>query len=1091
MRTLTCLLGVFAALPLAAQFDTAVVLGTVRDASGSIVSASTVKLESLDTGVTATTSTDEEGNYQFFNVRFGNYRVSAEKQGFKKALSGLVKITVAARQRVDLTLEVGSVSESITISDAATPLETETSSRSTVVGNKQIVDLPLNGRSYADLTLLVPGVSPAIKGIREGRNASYHVNGLRSSYNNFTLDGIDNNAYGTSNQGFSNQVVQLAPDAVGEFRVTTNNFSAEYGRAGGAVINASLRSGSNDLHFTLWEFLRNTSLNAQGFFKPQTGKPVLIQNQFGAAAGGRIVRNKTFFFADYEGFRRTEKSLLFADLPTAAMRSGQLNVALVDPFSGQPFSGNVVPASRITPFARKVLADLPLPNRPGSGALGIGTNFESIPSATTVDDKGDVKIDHYFSSRVTSFFRYSQRESNAFSPPNIPGPSGGNSNGNTFALNKSLAGAVTYSHSPTSLVEFRFGVTFTDAGKSPVNAELPHVEEAYGIRGIPKDPRIGGGLLTQNITGFTSLGRQSSNPQFQNPDVVNPRFNYTRIAGRHSLKAGYEYQAINTEINDLAPVYGLHAYSGSFSRPSTAAANNIYNFADFLVGAPSTVELSTFVVLDYRQRMHFFYLQDDFKLSPKLTLNLGVRYEFATPQYEAQNRLGNYDPAGNRLLYAKDGSLYDRALVDPDRNNWAPRVGLAYQLTPKTVIRSGYGVSYIHFNRMGGENILGFTGPFVFRVTRNQIAPGVARGGLPVCSPGQDFLTCFLRTEDGFPAQFSDKSNYRTSTTRVNYIPRDTRTGYVQAWHLTVQRQLASDLVLDIAYVGNRGAKQLILSDFNQARPNNLGETLSLDARRPIPGFAEIQIAMGAGNTFYHSLQAKLEKRFSAGFYLLNSFTWSKAIDNAAGHLEAFNGDASRVNFYDLRSERGVSSYDLPLNNVTSIIFDVPYGRGRRWGASLHPLVNAVLGGWRATLINSMHSGYPVNLTYTPTSAFQVGNATHRPNVLPGFQNPAKDVNNYFFADKVLIPTDVRFPFGNAGRNIGRSHAFYQADVGLYKEFPLPREGARVEFRGEFFNLLNESNFVAANSNRSASNFGRVTATFPARQIQFALKLYY
>ncbi|MEZ5355157.1 MAG: hypothetical protein R2762_21195 [Bryobacteraceae bacterium] len=376
-------------------------------------------------------------------------------------------------------------------------------------------------------------------------------------------------------------------------------------------------------------------------------------------------------------------------------------------------------------------------------------------------------------------------------------------------------------------------------------------------------------------------------------------------------------------------------------------------------------------------------------------------------------------------------------------------------------------------------------------MTRNQVAPGVARGGQPLCQPGQSFLTCFLRTEDGFPAQFSDASNYNPSVSRVNYIPRDTRTGYVQSWHLTVQRQLGKDLSFEAAYVGNRGTKQLILSDFNQARPNNLGEALSRDARRPIPGFVEIQVAFSAGNSFYHSLQTKLEKRFSDGIYLLNSFTWSKAIDNASGHLETFNGDNSRVNFYGLGNERALSSYDVPVNNVTSLIWDLPYGRGRRWGASMNSWLNAVAGGWRTTLINNMRSGNAINLTYSPNSAFQVGNATHRPNLLGEFQSSTKDIDNYFIAGNVQIPTDVRFPFGNAGRNIGRSHAYFQTDLGLFKEFALPREGSRLEFRAEFFNLFNHSNFLAANSNRSSSSFGRISGTFPARQIQFALKLYY
>jgi hypothetical protein len=316
-----------------AQFETAAVLGVIRDPSGGAVANCAVTLEGVDTGVTARTVTDASGNYEFFNVRIGRYRVTAEHPGFKKAVSDLFTVSVSARQRVNLSLEVGDVTESVTVLEAAALLETDNSSRGTIIGRQQAVDLPLNGRAYADLALLTPGVTQALKGVVSGRDASYHVNGLRSSFNNFLLDGVENNAYGTSNQGFSNQVVQLSPDAVGEFKVTTNNYSAEYGRAGGAVISASLRSGTNDLHLTLWEFLRNTKLNAEGFFKPRFGKPTLVQNQFGVAAGGRLVKNKTFWFADYEGFRRSQKQLVYATVPSMESRQGILNLPLMDPYS--------------------------------------------------------------------------------------------------------------------------------------------------------------------------------------------------------------------------------------------------------------------------------------------------------------------------------------------------------------------------------------------------------------------------------------------------------------------------------------------------------------------------------------------------------------------------------------------------------------------------------------------------------------------------------------------------------------------------------------------------------------------------------------
>jgi hypothetical protein len=1081
-----------------AQFETAAVLGTISDSTGAVVAAANVTLTAERTGVVVTTLSNNNGVYEFLNVRPGTYTVSAESAGFKKSISDVFQVTVGSRQRVGLQLQIGEVSEVVTVSEAATLVEMDTSSRGTVIGSQEAVDLPLNGRAYADLTLLTPGTTRALRGTTLGgaRDASYHVNGLRSSYNNFALDGVENNAYGTSNQGFSNQVVQLSPDAVGEFRVITNNFSAEYGRAGGAVINAAYRSGTNNYHFTLWHFLRNRALNATGFFKPQTGeKPDLKQNQFGLSGGGPIVKNRLFFFADYEGIRQRQGNLFFADLPTADMRDGNFpGINLRNPYDGSPYVNGQVPVSLQTPFARRVLSDLPLPNRPGVGALGVGTNFESVGVFDVPGNKWNFKVDQFWNERFTSFFRYSWREQNQFDPANIPGSSGGNSNGNTYVNNYAYAIGTTFTITPTSLLEARFGWTHTEAGKVPVNFAEAHIEDTYGITGIERDDRIGGGLNSQGVTGFTQFGRQSSNPQFQWPTVWNPRLNFSKLVGAHTIKAGYEYQAINTEINDLAPVYGQSVYNGRFSAVPglSSALNPLANLADFFVGAQSQYRKSNFAVLDYRQRMHFFYLQDDWKVNQNLTLNLGVRYEFATPQWEANNRLGNFDPTTGELFFARDGSVQDRSTIRPDRNNWGPRIGLAYNLGSKTVIRSAYGISYVHFNRMGGENILGFTGPFVFAVTRNQVAPAAASSPQPICGSGQDFLSCFQRTQDGFPSSFNDPAQYNTRTTRVNYIPVDTPSPYVQNWHFTIQRDLGNNFLLDVGYVGNRGVNQLILGDFNQADPNRPGENISLDLRRPYQDYAFIQTAFGGGNTFYHGLQMKIEKRYSSGLYFLNSYTYSKAIDNAAGHLETYNGNNSRVNFRDLASERGLSGYDVRHNNVTSLIYEMPFGRGRRWGSDWSPVVNAFLGGWRTTLINTMRSGFPITVVYSPTAAFQVcSSCSYRPNTTGPVQDNSYDPLNWFNQSNIQIPTDVTQPFGNLGRNPGRMEPFYQSDFGLFKQFLLPREGSRLEFRSEFFNLFNQTNLAAPNSNASSTAFGRVTAAFPARQIQFALKLYF
>ena len=1071
------------------QFDSATVLGMARDSAGAAVPNAAVTLTNTETGTTATTATDAEGSYQFLNVKIGNYQVGAEAAGFSKVIVENISATVNARQRIDLTLTAGAVSATVTVNDTPELLETDTSERGQVIRREQIVNLPLNGRAYADLALLSPGVNQSlinVPGQSGARDASFNVNGLRSSLNNFILDGVDNNSYGTSNQGFSNQVQQPSPDAIEEFKVQTNNFSAEFGRAGGAVINAAIRSGNNGFHGAVWDYVRNTSFNATGFFKPANNqKPVLIQNQYGFTFGGPIIKNRLFFFADYEGYRRIAKQVAFATLPTLEQRQGIFRNAngtpmpIRNPLTGTVYADGIVPQSDIIPFAAKVFGDLPLPNLPGTA-----NNYSVLPRSQFYNDKGDVKLDYTVNNKLTAFARASSRKVYNFEAPTIEGASGGNSNANVFVINEQLAGGVTYTLTPTSVLEFRLGISRTQAGKRPYNLGAGNLLTTYGISGVPTDGNIAGGLNSQSISGYTQLGRQSSNPQFQNPTVVDPRINYTFIAGRHSFKIGYEYQHINTAISDSHPKYGQDTYSGQFSRPAgVTTANNAYNIADFLFGARSSYQLTDTFVAQYRQQMHFGYVQDDFNVNQNLTLNLGLRYEFATPQYEAENRLSNFDPAANAVILAKDGSLADRATVKPDYNNFAPRLGFAWKAAKRTVLRGGYGISYINFNRLGGENILSLNPPQVFNVTIDQIA------SQPLCT-GSNFTGCFRPTQAGYPTGLLAPTQFNALRSRVNYTPRDNPTAYVQSYHLTMQYEILKNLLVDFGYVGNRTKNLIILADINQARPNNAGENLPIQARRPISNFSFIQGSLAQGEAQYDSFQLKIERRFSQGLYLLNSLTLSQARDNAPGHLETANGDNSRANFRNLGAEYGVSSYDVPVNNTTSIVYELPFGRGRRFGGSMNRVLDALFGGYRFTAINRITSGRPVNLTYSPTSQFSVSSdISYRPNITGTVINDNPTPTNYFNRAAVAIPTDPSNPFGNAPRNAVRGPGFWQADVGLHKQFALYGENTKLELRVEAFNVFNRTNFGAPNGNISSSAFGTITSAFPAREIQFAAKI--
>ncbi len=1069
------------AAPAAAQFDTASVVGTVRDTTGAVVPSATVTLTNTATGVALAKSTDAAGNYEFVAVRPGIYVVTAEKSGFAIALVDNAEVRVAARLRVDLQMSVGQVTEKVEVTAMSPLIETDTSQRGQVITGDQTRALPLNGREYSALALLTTGVrQSALNRSTTGtpREGAFNVNGLRSVFNNFLIDGVDNNAYGTSNQGFSNQVMQPPPDAVGEFRVVTNNQSAEYGRAAGATVNVSYKSGSNAFHGDGWEFNRNTALNATGYFLPASGeKPPLQRNQFGGVLGGPIVKNRAFFFGDYEGFRQDRKTTTFSTIPTAVQKSGVLSVDIRNPQTGVVYpAGTPIP---MTAFARKVLGGLPDPN-----VSTAANNYSILQEFTNHSNKAGAKIDLQVSPRASLFGRYGWRDLETQDQPPLPLPSGGDGNGTIYARNKQFVFGATYTPSDRSLLEVRFGWSSTQAGKNPPALGSASALDAFGIPGLPSDVRINGGLPTQVITGYSNLGRQATNPQWQYPTVWNPKVNYTRLAGRQSLKAGYEFQKVDVEVMDVNPLYGRDTYSGQFSRPAGATAGNLYNLGDFMLGLRSQYALSNALVAQMRRQMHFLYLQDDIRVNSQLTLNAGLRYEYATPLWEAGNVLSNFDPASRAMVIAKDGSIADRALVNPDRNNFGPRLGLAYGVTPKTVVRGGWGVSYVHNQRTGAADLLPINGPQVINAVITQTNPADR---------------AFLPTESGYPANLTAPSTFNPLTANISYIPNDYHSGIVQSWFASVQRQFGPEMLLDVAYVGNAANDLVLIANYNQAAPNNAAGAIALQARRPISTFSDITYVFNGGKSRYNAFQVKYEWRLRSAVTLLSSLTLSRARDNGAQSLENQNGNfPGPQDSNNLAAEYGTGAYNQPYNSTTSLVWSLPIGRGRAWGGSMSPGLDAVLGGWQIAAINVLTPGEPVTFTYTPLASFVVsgiaqdfrGANNYRPNVTcdPYAAGGSQSITNWFNKDCVVNPTDPSQPFGNAGRNTVRGPAFTQIDVAASKTVAVGA-AAKIELRIEAFNLFDRANFTAPNGNRSAGGFGTITSTYDPRQVQLGVKV--
>ncbi len=1119
------LLCICAFRPAWGQFDSASVLGTIKDPSGSSVSTATVDLLNIANGIHATRQTDGNGAYEFTNVQAGDYMVTVTAPGFEKAQTDRFTVVVGARQRVELTLKVGNDAQSVTVAGAASLLETDSSDRGETVQTEEAVDLPLNGRAYADLSTLVPGVRESLLEVLSlpSRDASYNVNGLSSMTNNFQLDGIDNNAYQSANQGYSNEAIIPSPDAVQEFKVETDNYSAEYGRAGGAIVNATIRSGTNQYHGVVYDYLRNTVLNAYGPFIGTGVKPTLVQNQFGGTFGGPIKRDKLFFFADYEGLRHVDHSIQTAVVPTAAQAQGIFTdangnpIPLQNPITGTQYPNGVIAVADQSPFAAKVLSILQADAAPNTNVAAGGSNFVSSPANKENVNKGDGRMDAYISPRSTAFARYSQGSWVYFLAPNLPGLAGGNSNGTLYAYTRQIAAGYNFSPTPNSILQLRLGLTWTKSGKAPVNIGAENLLAEYNIPNVPTDPTITGGLNSQAVTGYSQFGRQTTNPQFTNPYDANPKVNYSILKGRNSFKMGGEYGYLNMAISDFHPQFGEDLYGGQFSRTTATAATDAahiqaYNLADFLVGARNSYQLNNLATINYERRWYMGYFQDDYKFNDRLTLNLGVRYELVTPNWEQNNHLANFDPTTDTLVQASGGAIYNRSLVNLDKKDLAPRLGFAFQMDPKTVVRGGYGIGYMHYFRFGGESTLGYNGPYIVDATINQTPPHQVSGATQqLCtSLTESPATCFRTTQSGYETNFATAQNFSTLQAQTRYIPRNFPAAYVQAFHLTVQRELMRNTTLEVSYVGSHGVRVPVLTDFNQAATEPVScdtgvGCLTQQQRRPISTFTNILTALPKGFLVYNSLQTKLERRYSNGLYLINSFTWSRAINNASADLETYGGDGALVNFYNPQGDRGVSSYNQPLNDTLSIIADLPFGKGRIFGNSAPAWQQATLGGWQVTAINTATSGLPMNLTYTPSAQYVVSSTSEVYSVRPNLVSTAHAVyaprSNYvkskgalsgtLLSSQVNIPTPSQY-FGNAGRNDLTGPAFQQLTLALHKSAQLWSENSKIEFRIEAFNVLNATNFQYPDTTvTDGASFGTYTAAnaYPSRQVQLALRL--
>lgn len=931
------------------------------------------------------------------------------------------------------------------------------------------MELPLNGRRYTELALLSPGVAPSTLDPVTRGPGWFVANGNYHTQNNFLLDGVDNNQGSTNAQALSAQVVQPSPDSIAEFKVQTNAYSAEFGRSAGAVVNVSIKSGTNDLHGSGWYFNRDSSLAANRWQSNLAGQPrdILQWHQFGGTLGGPVVRNRHFYFVAYEGFRRSFSDSGLTTVPTTEQRRGLFAFDVRDPDTLQPFAGRTIPASRFDALGKKLIDLYPEPNRAGRIVAGgrVVENYAVQLPGRENTHKMDARSDLNLTSNDQLMLRLSWLRQDIFRAPIFPGLADGVGNqGRQFNRNFSGAAAWTRLLSPNVVNTFRHGIHYTFA-EFAHNTANDQKADAFGFRGFPPEMLAVGGLPLIDTANYNPLGTRNFRPQYQEPWMVQFTDTLSLIAGRHNIRAGADLRFKKNEFIDVTRRNPAYSLDGRFTNDS---------MGDLLVGYPWRVLLNTVPVVDQRQNVLAGFVQDDFKAAPNLTLNLGLRYEYATPFWGAgQNRNVNFDPVSRRLVQA---SGQDRYLVTPDRNNWAPRLGAAWQAVPsRLVLRGAYGVFYSGEDIYGSEANLPLNPP-------NFVQVGLQQAGLNAPPP--------LRLSDPLPADALTR--FRTDTLTLRTRERENRSALIQQWNVALEFSVLDDATLEIAYVGNNGRNLFALWDRNQTP---FGVDGSIPANRPFPEWQQIQTGATRARSNYNALQLRFDKRFARGWHSLLSYTYASAIDEAG----AWSAGNSPQLYDDFRSERGFHSQMSRQRLTHAAIWQLPFGRGRRFGSGWNSAAELLLGGWQLAAITTARSGLPVNVTMALTGIDPATGQTYRFfNRNGGGLRPDRvgkpntgispKVDRFRYLDAAAYRVQAINTPGNAARNSAWGPPLFTLDAALVKRVRIGEQFS-ADFRAEAYNLFNNVNFRPPSSTFGTTSFGIISAAFDPRIVQLALRL--
>jgi len=1083
LRACTFLTLVLIAAPAHAQLDTATIVGTVRDSSNAVIPGATVTATQSGTGVAVGAMTNARGEYSFPNLKIGVYTVTAELQGFRRAVQQNIELHVQERMEVNLALVVGQLTEDVVVSGRSELLHTQTADMGYAVDRRQVTDLPLLGRRYAELALLTTGVVVAPAGLTSrGEDTFFNANGNYATWNNFMLDGADNNSFSTNLQERSAQVIQPPVDALEEFRVQTRTYSAEFGKAAGAVINASIKQGTNAFRGDLFDFFRDDAFNANTWDNNRAGRPRGQFNQHigGATLGGPILKGRTFFFGDYQATRTKKALTQTAVVPTPLMRQGNL-IELSRGLTTSPFApagcinttAKTISPSCFDPVAQAMLGLFPMPNIPSAvavqgqpGSFG-APNFISNGILNNDVNQFDVRVDHNLrTGRDQIFGRYSYMNTERHEPPVLDDAvASGDFSSDIFNKGQSAVGSWSRVLGGSMFNEFRASWNQI-ASDSRQLAFGVNSNAQYGVRGVPQDPRYNGGLPHTQIAGVARIGGPFFRPQDQTSQVFQFAESLTWTKGSHNYKFGLERR------RDIVDYVDLRALNGFLSFNDGRYTNT--GFGDFVLGLVTQQGLTLYHEANLYSDGWQIYGQDSWRFGPNLTINYGMRYESFTPMQDRNNLLTNVDPATGQVMTAKSsGSLFDRTLIQPDRNDIAPRVGLSYSITPRVVLRGGYGIFYQQTDRYGSESQLALNPPQLVDVfqTANSGAQApvilLRNGFTPISASTIDPTTVQWRIQD--PNQ---------------------QTPIVHQFSVGPEIRLNDNTIASVEYVGNITRHGRKLRNINEG-VITAGNVVVFPYAQYGFGNAYLEQIATIGEADYHALQTRLQRRFSGGLSFTTSFTYGRARGNFLDHLSAGSGASGNVPLtaYDPSRDYGPLAFDIPKRFVQSFIYEVPVGRGRRFQPG--GVAGALAGNWMINGILTLNDGRPFTIT-----------ATDRANTGPGRQSRAnctgdplpsgfdQTIDKWF--DTSAFAETAPFTYGNCSFNTVRGPRSKTMNMSVFRTFPLG-DVRRLELRLEGFNVFNWTNydFPSASVSNQAT-FGRITGTLgDPREMQLAVKLYF